>query len=284
MAMYRNVLLVAPDAALADVEAEARGLGDALRPVALRNGVTVRDVTDRIASRSWDVIWFACHGSASGIELTDGPLDTATLVPLVRASGAKLIVLNTCASDMIGIYLWAQTGAAVICTITDVPDKAAYVTGRLLADALGRGMEIDEAFNRSRPGDMAQSTRYRLWIGQVGEQTADTDALRAATVQAMAVVVQPLAQSVEQARAAVEALHSELQEVRGMVQVQQHRSRRQRLLWLAGVALIFTPFLVADTLYAQQILLPWWVGLPVAIILLVVGLWMSGIGNGTLRG
>ncbi len=63
MAVYRNVLVVAPDAGLPDVEAEVRALSDALRPVTLRNGVTVRDVTERITRQSWDIIWFACHGT-----------------------------------------------------------------------------------------------------------------------------------------------------------------------------------------------------------------------------
>lgn len=289
MATYRDVLVIAPDVGLPDVEAEARGLSEALHPVSLRNGVTVRDVTERIAHQPWDVIWFACHGSAQGVQLTDGLLDTATLVSLVRAAGAQLVVLNTCESDMVGIYIWALTGAAVICTLASVPDKAAYVTGRLLADGLGRGLSIEDAFKRSRPGDMGQAARYRMWDGNETERAQDTDALRAATVQAMAAVMQPMAQQVESMRAEVqpvaqqvEALRGELQAVRGLVSVKRV-TLQQRLLWLVGIVLLLAPFLTADTLYARHFFLPWWLGLSAALAFVGVGIWLLMQGNGMLR-
>ena len=161
---YHNVLLIAPGTGLEYAEAEVRGVSAALRPDALRNGVTVRDVTERITMHAWDVVWFACHGSRDGVELSPGEtLPTAILIQLVRSANVRLVVLNTCESEQIGAWIFMQTGAAVICTIGSVGDKAAYVTGRLLSESLSQGMAVEEAFARSRPGDVAQAQLYRLF-------------------------------------------------------------------------------------------------------------------------
>jgi len=275
MAVYRDVLVVAPDAGLPNVEAEVRALSDALHPVSLRNGVTVRDVTERITRQSWDVIWFACHGTTEGVQLTDGILDTATLVSLVRTSGAKLVVLNTCESDMVGIYLWALTGAAVVATLSAIPDKAAYVAGALLADGLRRGLSIDDAFNRSKPGDMGQATRYRLWDGDEPERTENADAIAAATVRAMAAVQQPLA-------VRVEALDASVQSLSVMIANRRAVTRDMRTAYIAGIVLLLSPFLIADALYAQHVLFPWWIYLTVAFSLMSMGIWLLMRGNGML--
>ena len=276
MAVYRNVLVVAPDAGLPDVEAEVRALSDALHPVSLRNGVTVRDETERITRQSWDIIWFACHGTTEGVQLTDGILDTATLVSLVRASGARLVVLNTCESDMVGIYLWALTGAAVVATLSAIPDKAAYVAGALLADGLGRGMSIDDAFNRSKPGDMGQATRYRLWDGDEPERTENADAIAAATVRAMAAVQQPLV-------AQVQAIDGSLKHMETVLASRRVVTRTMRIAYVVGAVLIFAPFMAADVGFAQGYMLPWWLGLPVAMGFVVVGVWLLMRGNGMLQ-
>lgn len=158
-----NILLIAPDSGLANVEAEVRAISAALTPVILRNGITIGDVTNELASKAWDVVWFAAHGNHAGIQLSHDTLTTSTLIQLVKASGARLVVINTCESEQIGAWLHMQTGASVICTVAPVGDAVAYITGALLARALKEGLSFEDAYNRSKPGEVAQAQVYRLF-------------------------------------------------------------------------------------------------------------------------
>lgn len=161
-----NVLLIAPDnPTLPLAEAEVRAVSAQLRPYALRGAVRRTDVLDAIVSQAWDVLWFATHGDANGIMLSSDYLSTAELVAQVRASGARLIVLNTCSSEAIGRELFHETGCAVITTLTQIGDTTAYQTGVLLARNLAAGLAIEDAFEQSRPGG---NLIYRLF----GDQTS----------------------------------------------------------------------------------------------------------------
>lgn len=259
MTNYDNVLVVAPATnGLSDVENELRGLTESLRPVVLRNGVTVRDVTEAASRKAWDILWFACHGTTEGVELTDGILETSTLVSLVKGAGVRLVVLNTCESDMIGIYVWALTGAAVICTISQVPDRTAYVTGRLLGESLGRGLSIREAYERSSPGDIGQSSRYRLWETHAAD---DPDTAIAGTVKAISAVVLPISTK----------LDSLLEEVRN--EGKRPFPGLPRFWVLAIAVMIYSiPFIVADTTSSAGIHVPWQVLLGITVSCVIASL------------
>ena len=58
-----------------------------------------------------------------------------------------------------------QTGASVIATISEVGDKTAYVTGSLLAHNLAKGMSIEQAYEKSKPGDVGRAQVYKLFDG-----------------------------------------------------------------------------------------------------------------------
>jgi hypothetical protein len=140
-----------------------RAISAALQPVVLRNEITLQDVTNTLTSKTWDIVWFAAHGNHSGIQLSNKTLTTSTMIQLVKASGAKLVVINTCDSEQIGAWLHMQTGASVICTIAPVGDAEAYVTGVLLSKALAQGLSYEDAYNRSKPGEVAQAQVYRMF-------------------------------------------------------------------------------------------------------------------------
>lgn len=155
-----NVLLIAPESGLLATVDEVRAVSRALRPVILNGTVSRRDVLTAIQGNDWDIIWFAAHGDTVGIELSDGHVTVSDLTAVIRASGAWLVVLNTCSSRLVGLELHYELGVSVITTVADVDDKTAYQTGALLAEALAECGETVRAFETSRPG---QNANYLLF-------------------------------------------------------------------------------------------------------------------------
>lgn len=162
-----TVALIAPDTDAEAVQREVRAVTAALPTSPLVGSVTVLDVI-HLLQRPWDVVWLATHGTTEGVRLSDGLLTTAMLIQLVRSCGARLVVMNTCESETAALYISTQTQAAVIATIGPVGDSAALITGSLLATNLAAGMPPRDAFERSRPGDVGLSQRYRFFEGSVG--------------------------------------------------------------------------------------------------------------------
>lgn len=240
--VYRNVLLIAPDSTLQYAEAEVRGVSQALRPESLHNGVTVQDVTERMATHAWDVVWFACHGSRDGVELSPGEtLPTATLIQLARTANVRLVVLNTCESEQIGAWIFMQTGAAVICTVSNVGDRTAYVTGRLLAEALAHGLSVEDAFARSRPGEVAQAQVYRLF-----SQGYTTGQDIARWMEFMVLAIQPLRDQIDDMQRAIKSMQVQLTEIeKNANQV----TPAKRWAWIMGFCL----FVAAMPLYVFEV-------------------------------
>lgn len=161
-----NVLLVAPESDLQGAINETRSVSLALHPVVLSGRVTRKDVLDAMSGHVWDVIWFATHGTPTGIVLSDGAVPIADLTSIVRNSGAKLIVLNTCSSRYVGLEIHYELGVDVVTTETDADDLSAYQAGTFLARNLASGMATSDAFERSRPG---QHALYYLFTAHDGE-------------------------------------------------------------------------------------------------------------------
>lgn len=155
-----NVLLIAPDFGLPGAYDELRAISAALRPVVLAGNVTRRDVLEALRGHDWDVLWFATHGSEVGIELSDGIVSVSDLTAVVRTSGARLVVLNTCSSRFVGLELHYELEVSVITTHAEVGDRTAFQTGALLAQALADGQGVAEAFESSKPG---QGKNYFLF-------------------------------------------------------------------------------------------------------------------------
>jgi hypothetical protein len=163
-----NVLLIAPDLGLPAALDEVRAVSAALRPVILSGEVRRRDVLEALRGHTWHVAWFATHGDATGIQLSDGPIAVSDLTAVVRASGAWLVVLNTCSSRLIGLELHYELGVSVITTQTEVTDVTAYQTGALLAQALAENSDPVAAFSASKPG---QGQNYLLFHSGHDERT-----------------------------------------------------------------------------------------------------------------
>lgn len=150
-----NVLLIAPDVGLQGAVNEVRAVSLALHPVVLNGQVTRKDVLDAMTGHVWDVIWFATHGDPHGIKLTDGAVPISDLTSIARNSGAKLIVLNSCSSRLVGLEIHYELGVDVVTTEAAADDISAYQAGTFLARNLAAGMATQEAFERSRPGQHA---------------------------------------------------------------------------------------------------------------------------------
>lgn len=166
-----NVLLIAPDLGLPLAADEERAISLALHPVILNGTVTRRDVLNALTDHSWDVLWFVTHGDDHGIQLTDGYLSTSDLTAVVRASGAHLVVLNTCSSRGVGLELHHELGVSVITTVGEINDATAYQAGALLAAALAETHDVVQAFAASRPG---QSQNYLLFHNRTRDEGEET--------------------------------------------------------------------------------------------------------------
>ena len=133
-------------------EAEVQSIVNSRLDVrALFSKVERDDLVREVIAGKYDILWFATHGTESGIMLSDGILTESALLPLVK-DRFDLIVLNTCESLMTAIMLQNESSATVVCTIRSVPDYDAFQTGTLFAAALERGSTFFEAFTRARPG------------------------------------------------------------------------------------------------------------------------------------
>lgn len=166
-----NVLVIAPDFGLPAAADEVRAISLALHPVILNGNVARRDVLDALRSHDLDIIWFVSHGDANGVQLSDGHLSVGDLTAVVRASGARLVVLNTCSSRLVGLELHYELGVSVITTQAEIGDLSAFQAGALLAQALADGLGIVEAFEASRPG---QGKNYLLFHDQTKTEAAET--------------------------------------------------------------------------------------------------------------
>lgn len=165
-----NVLLIAPESGLSGAVNEVRAVSLALHPVVLNGHVTRKDVLDALSGHVWDIVWFACHGDQHGIMLSDAALPISDLTSITRNSGAKLIVLNSCSSRLVGLEIHYELGIDVVCTEADANDLTAYQAGTFLARNLASGMSVEDAFERSRPG---QQTLYYLFSAHDGTEDAE---------------------------------------------------------------------------------------------------------------
>ena len=160
-----GVLLIAPSVAdLPSAGDEVQRVINLLHPQVVIGTVTTSDVLDALQSGSYDVVWFLGHSGPQGLQLTDGVLSPAHLTQILRQSPPSLVVLNSCSSIHTAMQVHDDLQTAVICTVLDVPDIDAYVTGAALAGALAQGLDFTDAYNRSRP---ASNRQYVMLNGSV---------------------------------------------------------------------------------------------------------------------
>jgi hypothetical protein len=106
-----------------------------------------------------DILWILTHGTEEGWFLADGIVTASETTSLVRSSGTFLTVLNTCSSYEVANAVAEELGTALICTIAEVPDRQAFITGVLFARHLASGADYITAYERAKPG---QSHPYVL--------------------------------------------------------------------------------------------------------------------------
>jgi hypothetical protein len=60
--------------------------------------------------------------------------------------------MNSCSSHEVARAVADELGTAFVSTITEVPDRQAFITGRLFAQHLASGLDYVTAWDRARPG------------------------------------------------------------------------------------------------------------------------------------
>ena len=218
-----RTLLIAPHTDLSAAEREVQHVINALSPTVLIGAVTVHDVLAALSAGQYDTVWFACHGSEDGVQLSDGLLPTATLAQLLRRNTPALVVLNTCSSLPVAMSLYSTLHCAVVATVVAVPDSTAYITGTLFARALAGGASVADAYEQSLPGD---NRIYVLLNGKIRMGTSsDTDDLKAMLAQAM--------QCNDRVHAAIESLRREVHAT-----YQPRPNAWRNVAWFGGLLLL----------------------------------------------
>ena len=147
-----KTLLIAPRTDLPNVDAEVQAV--------LRSGLDVTprlgdvrnvDVLTDVTSGEYDAFWHAGHATKDGLLLTDGILSASELTPMIR-DRFELVVLNSCDSLLTAQMLQNETGAAVVATVVEVPDRLAFQTGALFAQKLAETGDIPTAYQAAKPG------------------------------------------------------------------------------------------------------------------------------------
>ena len=208
--MPPKTLLIAPDSGLENVSSEIRSISASLQATVLSDVVSRKDIIDAIGDKKWDIVWFATHGTAAGIELSDGILDIPSLTSIVRNTDASLLVLNTCSGKAIGLELNHELGIDVICVEGEVGDYEAYQFGRFLAQNIKSGLSFRLAFDRARPG---QDSKYHyLTQERASKPSYDARIDDERTIKLMNEVIDRLDKKIEQRISRVEqSLRAEIE-------------------------------------------------------------------------
>lgn len=272
---YGRVALIAPDSGLENIEAEVRSLSAALQGAsvrALRNGVTTKDVMDLLTEQAWDVIWFACHGTRDGVQLSDALLSTAMIIQIVRNSGAKLVVLNTCDSEQIAGWVHMQTEASVIATISEVSDASAFVTGTLLARSLAQGLSPAQAFARARPGEVGLAQRWRIF-----ERGYSPGQDIAKWMELMGIAMSPVTQTLEQVNERLEKLE-QVNERLEKLELRPHLETKRRLVWFIGFLFMVSGEVLLIDGAQRALLLEWRFAAGLFVVLWTIGVGLVAYG------
>lgn len=164
------MLLIAPQTDLEFVAAEVQSVANALRPRLLIGNVTLAQAVQELGRTEYQIVWFATHGDAEGIKLSDGYLTPEMLAQLLRPCPPKLLFLNSCSSFNAAMVVHDSVNTAVIGTVCDVPDRDAFVTGSVCARVIerqfasGQELDVSAAYQESKPG---QNRTYIFLNGSV---------------------------------------------------------------------------------------------------------------------
>lgn len=216
--------------------------------------------------RPIDILWVLTHGVAEGWFLNDGLIVASELTSLVRSSGIFLTVLNSCSSYPLAHAVAEELGTALLCTITEVPDRQAFLAGTLFARHLAAGLDYVTAWEKAKPGqkhpyvlieargEMNPSDRGR---GSAGNPVpGDYAALRSAIAELERVVygdtrfgAPPLREAFNSLKDRLSAIENSLNQLKNSVStIEKNQAERNRIF--IGMAIIL--FLLLVTVAYQQ--------------------------------
>lgn len=279
-----TVLVIAPESGLPNADAETQRIINALRPDVMLGRVTVSDVLDKIQGGTFDIVWFLGHSSTDGLELSDGILSPSHLAQILRQSPPSLVVLNSCSSLRTAMCVHDDVQAAVICTVLDVPDVDAYITGASLANALAQGLDVSTAYQVSRP---SANRQYILLNGSVrlngANELDDLKRLVARTAADLHGEIAGMARTTAEMQRQLAAIQQEQERVRSELTAQPDRfaaalTRRRAIAWGGGFVLFLLSYGIIE--FREVLDVPMWVAIGMSLFVAGVAAWLFVYGIG----
>lgn len=281
--MWR-VLLIAPDSGLQHAADETQRIINALRPEVLLGEVTTTDVLDRIQAGTFDIVWFLGHSGPDGLQLSNGILSAAHLAQILRQCTPRLVVLNSCSSFAVANQLHDTLHCAIVCTVVDVADLDAYITGAALAHALAQGLDIAAAYAASRP---PSNRVYVLLNGSLSlNGTDELDDLKRLVTRTAADLhgeIAGMARTTAAMQQQLEAIQQEQERVRAELTQQPERfaaalTRKRAAVWTVGFALFLAAYAILE--FRDTLDVPMWVAIGFSLFVAAVAGWMFVWGIG----
>ena len=279
-----KTLLIAPSSNLEHANDEIQRVINSLRPEVLLGDVAATDVLDRIQADAFDIVWFLGHSGPEGLQLSNGVLSASHLVQILRQCPPRLVVLNSCSSFAVANQLHDALNCAVICTVIDVADLDAYITGSALANALAQGKDIAAAYNNSRP---PLNRTYVLLNGTLALNGAneldDLKRLVARTAADLHGEIAGMARTTAEMQRQLAAIQQEQARVRVELQAQPDKyaatlTRGRAGAWAGGFALFLLAYAVLE--FREAIGVPVWVAVCMSLFVAAVAFWLFFYGLG----
>ena len=157
-----NIIVVSPFSEdLKYLQNEVDSIASKLENVTVVSGNVTEERLIEFFNRDYDGFWFAGHGNADGLVLSDGQVFQASeLISYIKRSNVKWLVLNSCDSDeLVGLLLMA-TKADVLTVSKEIEDRDAWRVSRLLISKLASGFDIREAVKDVLPGNLGRHRFY----------------------------------------------------------------------------------------------------------------------------
>lgn len=201
----------------------------------------------------WDIIWLVTHGEEAGWYLTDGLVSTSEMTAMIRSAGVFLTVMNTCSSYEAADKAAQELGTAFICTLQEVPDRQAFITGVLFAQNLAAGYDYVTAYELAKPGQshpyvliQARTVRAMMpfdrQVPPRGQQPIDTDTIHRiirATEDLDAIINGNQRLGLPALKDVVKSLQEDLKVIKAqLAQIQERQKMRNFMMWGMGITIV----------------------------------------------
>ncbi len=150
MAYNKRVLFVRPETDLFYANEEANEVVNTLGAKLLSGSVTHENLMAKVRQIQPQVLIISSHGNEDGILLSDGIIGPELLKPILGMSNIELVYLNTCSSRLTAMKIYNELPVNFICTISETPDRTAFITMTAFAHHLKNGLDYPQAWFRSR--------------------------------------------------------------------------------------------------------------------------------------